>query len=76
MLSSNCPWTIHLSRTIRLISGEIQKQLGLQVLGFFPKIKGIKLESRHLGLKMPKEIEGLREQVELAAEVVNNNIDV
>ena len=58
------------------ISGEIQKQLGLQVLGFFPKIKGIKLESRHLGLKMPKEIEGLREQVELAAEVVNNNIDV
>ena len=58
------------------ISGEIQKQLGLQVLGCFPKIKGIKLESRHLGLKMPKEIEGLREQVELAAEVVNNNIDV
>ncbi|MEE1303590.1 MAG: cobyrinate a,c-diamide synthase [Agathobacter sp.] len=58
------------------ISEEIQKELGLQVLGFFPKINGIKLESRHLGLKMPEEIEGLREQVELAAEVVNNNIDV
>ena len=46
----------------------MEQELGITVLGFFPEQKELCLESRHLGLKLPNEVENLREQVELAAE--------
>ena len=45
----------------------IEKELGIIVLGFFPEEKGISIESRYLGLKLPDEIENLKNQVETAA---------
>ena len=52
----------------RTMTPVIEKELGLPVLGCFPVQKSLHLESRHLGLKMPQEMEGLRKQVNQAAE--------
>ncbi|SEP99091.1 cobyrinic acid a,c-diamide synthase [Lachnospiraceae bacterium NE2001] len=48
----------------------------IKVLGFFPKTKGLGIESRHLGLKLPDEIEGIREKITLAADLLEKNVDI
>lgn len=47
----------------------LEQELGIAVLGYMPEHKQMKLESRHLGLCMPEEIAGIKEQLkELAWE--------
>ncbi|MBQ6315660.1 MAG: cobyrinic acid a,c-diamide synthase, partial [Mogibacterium sp.] len=45
------------------------------LLGGIPNMKGMKLESRHLGLMMPDEIEDLTTQVEAARNLIEENLD-
>ncbi len=45
------------------------------ILGHIPKCKDIGIESRHLGLKMPGEIEGIREKIRIFSEIVYENVD-
>lgn len=59
-----------------LIKPEIEKQLSVAVLGYFPRQKEIKFESRHLGLKLPGEIEGLKEEVKRLAAVMADTVDI
>ena len=47
-----------------------------ELLGYIPQQKELHLESRHLGLKMPGEIEGLREQVARFAEQIRETVDL
>ena len=54
----------------------IEEELGLPVLGCFPTQKEWHLESRHLGLKMPEEIEDLRKQVNQAAQTLEKTLDL
>lgn len=54
----------------------IEQELGITVLGFFPEQKELHLESRHLGLKLPDEVENLREQVGLAAEKLEATVAI
>lgn len=54
----------------------IEQELGITVLGFFPEQKELHLESRHLGLKLPDEVENLREQVEQAVEKLEATIAI
>lgn len=54
----------------------IQEELGLPVLGFLPKFPDLVLESRHLGLKLPEEIQDLREKMRRAARVLENGVAV
>lgn len=63
-------------RFYEVIKPQIETELGLPVLGFFPEQKEIHLESRHLGLKLPGEIKALRERVYAAAEVLEKTVDV
>lgn len=58
------------------IKAEIEKELTIPVLGFFPKTKGLEFESRHLGLKLPHEIKELQSQVRKAAEILNTHVEV
>lgn len=60
----------------RTMTPVIEKELGLPVLGCFPVQKSLHLESRHLGLKMPQEMEGLRKQVNQAAEKLEETADL
>ena len=56
---------------------KISAERGTEVclLGGIPDVKDIKLESRHLGLMMPDEIDDLEEQVISARNLIAENID-
>ncbi|MDO5155337.1 MAG: cobyrinate a,c-diamide synthase [Eubacteriales bacterium] len=60
----------------KTIGSLIEEELGIRVLGCFPKQKELHLESRHLGLKMPNEVENRREQVKLAADILTEYVDL
>ena len=54
----------------------VEEQLGIQVYGYVPELKGFKLESRHLGLKLPEEIKELKDQMHLLGEQMKKTIDL
>lgn len=54
----------------------IEKELELEVLGYFPERKELQLESRHLGLKMPEEKKDLKEQVQRAANQFEESVNL
>lgn len=58
------------------IKPEIEGQLPVSILGYFPRQKDIHLESRHLGLKLPEEVEGLKEEVKGLAAVMAATADI
>ncbi|MGF7143048.1 cobyrinic acid a,c-diamide synthase [Anaerotaenia torta] len=58
------------------IKPEIEEQLPVQVLGYFPKLNGLQLESRHLGLLLPDEVKDLREQVKQAGDTFRACMDM
>lgn len=53
-----------------------EKELGIPVLGYFPVQRGMNIESRHLGLKLPGEIQDLRNQVQAAAEQFSDTVSM
>lgn len=57
---------------------EISSQRGVSVclLGGIPNSDAIRLSSRHLGLIMPDEIDDLKEQVDAAARLIAENLDL
>ena len=54
----------------------IERELGIRALGSFSDNKGLCIESRHLGLVMPGEIDDLNEKLVLAADELEKNVDV
>ena len=54
----------------------IEKELPVKVLGYVPVMEDLHLESRHLGLVMPGEIENLQEQLQSFAQKLEKTIDV
>lgn len=58
------------------IKTQIEKELNVQVLGYFPNQKDLHLESRYLGLKLPSEIEDIQKMVGTAAVQLENTVDV
>lgn len=54
------------------------KQAGydIPVVGYMPEDDAFRLESRHLGLITPQEIEGLREQTARAGEILTETADL
>ncbi len=47
----------------------------VEVLGGIPQTDGVGIESRHLGLKLPDEIEDIRGKIERFADAVERNCD-
>ncbi len=58
------------------IKPELEAQLPVRVLGCFPKLSQLRLESRHLGLLLPDEVKDLKEQVQLAADALKSCVDL
>lgn len=54
----------------------IEKEFSIAVLGYYPVQKNLRLESRHLGLKMPDEVQDIRGQVKKAAEELEACVEV
>lgn len=48
----------------------------VKLLGGIPASKDINLESRHLGLLMPGDIDGLKDQLSHAADLIEDNLDM
>ncbi|MBE5905552.1 MAG: cobyrinate a,c-diamide synthase [Lachnospiraceae bacterium] len=59
---------------VSMIAPLIEKELGIAVLGFFPKQEGLVIESRHLGLTMPGEQEQLLSRIDEAATVLAESV--
>lgn len=60
----------------RQIKPVIESELSVQVLGFFPVQKSIKIESRYLGLKLPDEISGIKAMVQKASDELIKTVDI
>lgn len=69
-----------LNRTSKMLYEQIaplvESEVGIRPIGYLPKLKGLNLESRHLGLKLPEEAPQLREQVELVADALEETVDI
>lgn len=55
---------------------ELEAQIPIPILGYFPKQKDIHLESRHLGLQMPHEIADLKGQVKKSADIIKTTVSI
>lgn len=64
-------------RLKQMLESEL-KQAGydIPVVGYMPEDEAFRLESRHLGLITPQEIEGLREQTARAGEILTETADL
>lgn len=58
------------------IRPEIERTFPAKLLGYVPKLPELGLTSRHLGLKLPGEQEGLRKQLAEAAAVLRQTVDL
>lgn len=58
------------------IRPEIEKSFPIAVLGYFPNQKDILLESRHLGLKRPEEVEKIAEMLAKTADMLEKSVDI
>lgn len=54
----------------------IEQELPVFVVGYLPEKKEFALESRHLGLLLPEEIQGLDRQISLVAEEMERTFDL
>lgn len=54
----------------------MEQELSIPVLGYLPKVEELVLESRHLGLVMPDEIEQIEHKVNALANLLEQTIDI
>lgn len=53
-----------------------EEELGIRVYGYVPKVEECVIESRHLGLVMPEEVEGFREKLCRLAQILEGTLDL
>lgn len=59
-----------------LLKPLIEKELGIEALGYVPERKDLQIESRHLGLFLPGEMADMRERIRKAAEMLNETVSL
>ena len=52
------------------------RRMGVEPIGYVPKVTDLVLESRHLGLVLPSEIDSLREKLHRLAGVLEQTLDI
>lgn len=62
--------------TYGIMKEKIEELLPVKALGYMPKTPELALESRHLGLVMPDEIEGIQEKLQKLAELMEETLDI
>lgn len=53
----------------------VEREIGIRAAGFVPELDFLKVGSRHLGLVLPEEIAGLREQMNRLGKCLEETID-
>lgn len=59
-----------------IIKPLIEDELGVKVLGYFPVQKELHIESRHLGLVMPNELDDIQKRLQAVSEELEKTVDV
>ena len=54
----------------------LEKETGLSVLGYVPKVEDCVIESRHLGLVLPDEIPQLRERLQKLVKILEDTLEI
>ena len=54
----------------------IQEELSVKVAGYVPVLKDCVLESRHLGLMLPEEVDALKEKMDLLSSRLSETLDL
>ncbi len=63
------------TRTFELIAPEARK-MGVEPIGYVPRVTDLVLESRHLGLVLPSEIDELKDKLNRLADVIEGSLDL
>ncbi|ABX41755.1 cobyrinate a,c-diamide synthase [Lachnoclostridium phytofermentans] len=58
------------------IKEQIEKELGIKVLGYVPFAKELVIESRHLGLVMPEELEDFHSKLNKLAGIIEKTVNL
>lgn len=58
------------------IKEAIERELSIPVCGYVPKTEEMRLESRHLGLVLPDEVEGLRDRMKCLGTLLEETLDL
>ncbi len=58
------------------IKGKVEEELKIPVLGYVPKLQELSIDSRHLGLISPDEVEGFKEKIISLAKVFEETLDL
>lgn len=54
----------------------VEKELGIHVYGYVPKVEDCVIESRHLGLVLPEEIPELKERLIKLSEILEKTLEI
>ncbi|MCM1326625.1 MAG: cobyrinate a,c-diamide synthase [Bacteroidales bacterium] len=54
----------------------IEAELPVRVLGYFPEYRQFSIESRHLGLMLPDEIDNVKERLQKASEEIQKSVSL
>ena len=60
----------------QLLAPMVQEELGIRPLGYVPESEECRLESRHLGLVLPGEVENLTGRLDRLAEILEETVDL
>ena len=58
------------------VKEQIESKLPVKVLGYVPTVKDCVIESRHLGLVTPDDVENLQEKLNKLADILKDTIDL
>ena len=58
------------------VKAAVEKETGVRVVGYVPKLKDLVLESRHLGLVLPDEVASLKENLNRLAGILEDTLDI
>ncbi len=58
------------------IKAAVERETGLTVYGYVPKAPELMIESSHLGLVRPEEVEGLRDKLHALAQQLEKTLDI
>lgn len=61
---------------LKMLKPVIEKECNIKVLGCIPYIKDISIDSRHLGLVKPDEIDDIKEKIKIIADAIEENVDL